>query len=159
MPLALIGGVVAIAVGRRAVSGRVGREKPLRLQREPGVMGGRRPVIQLPPAAAPHHADAHRLLVLHRDLDHGAEVVVVLAADADVAGVDAVLGEGAGALGIFLQQQMSVVMEIADDGDADTLFVELLGNGRDGGRGLLVVDRDSNQLGACAGQGCDLLDS
>ena len=73
---------------------------------------------------APVHADAHRLLVLDGDFDHGAEVVVVLAADADVAGIDAVLGERAGALGILLQQQMAVVVEVADDGDADAEFVE-----------------------------------
>ncbi len=37
-------------------------------------------------------ADADGLLVLDGDLDHGAEVVVVFAADGAVAGVDAVLG-------------------------------------------------------------------
>ena len=53
---------------------------------------------------APVHADAHRLLILDGDFDHGAEVVVVLAADADVAGIDAVLGQRARALGILLEQ-------------------------------------------------------
>ena len=107
---------------------------------------------------APVHADANRLLILDRDFDHGAEVGVVLAADADVAGIDAVLGQGAGALGIFLEQLMSVVMEVADDGDADALFVELLDDGRDRGGGFFVVDRDPNQFGAGAGQRRDLLD-
>ena len=50
---------------------------------------------------APVDADADGLLVLDGDFDHGAEVVVVLAADGDVAGVDAVLGEGAGAVGVL----------------------------------------------------------
>ena len=70
---------------------------------------------------SPVHADAHRLLVLDRNLDHGAEIVVVLASDADVAGIDAVLGQRPGALGILLQQDVSVVVEVADDGDAHAL--------------------------------------
>src|SRR5882724_6558661 len=41
---------------------------------------------------APVHANAHWLLILDRDFDHGAKVVIVLAANADVAGIDAVLG-------------------------------------------------------------------
>ena len=53
---------------------------------------------------APVDADADRLLVLDGALDHGAEVVVVLAADGDVAGIDAVLGESARGGGIFLEQ-------------------------------------------------------
>ena len=49
---------------------------------------------------APVHADAHGLPVRHRDLDDGAEVLVV-PLPADVAGVDAVLGERAGAVGVL----------------------------------------------------------
>jgi hypothetical protein len=70
---------------------------------------------------SPIHADAHRLLILHRNFDHGAEVVVVLAANADVAGINAVFGQPFGALGIFDEQLMPVVMEVADDGDANAL--------------------------------------
>ena len=107
---------------------------------------------------APVHADAHRLLILDGDFDHGAEVVVVLAADADVAGIDAVLGERARALGILLQQQMAVVVEVADDRDADALLVEFVDDGRDGGGGFFVVDGDADQFGAGPGEGGDLLD-
>ena len=49
-------------------------------------------------------------------------------------------------------------MEIADDGNADALLVELLDNGRDCGSGLFVVHGYANQFRAGAGQGCDLLD-
>ena len=59
------------------------------------------------------------------DFDHGAEIVVVLAADADVAGIDAVFRQRAGALGILLEQNMAVVMEVADDGHAHAELVEL----------------------------------
>ena len=106
---------------------------------------------------APVHADANRLLILDGNFNHGAEIGIVFAADAHVAGIDAVLREGAGALGIFLQQLMSVVMEITDDGDVDALLVELLDDGRDRGCGLFVIDRDSNQFRARARQRRDLL--
>jgi hypothetical protein len=74
---------------------------------------------------APVHADAHRLAVLDGHFDHGAEIVVVLLADVDVAGIDAVLGQRARALGILLQQDVAVVMEVADDGHAHAELVEV----------------------------------
>ena len=73
---------------------------------------------------APVDADADGLLILDGALDHGAEVVVVLAADGGVAGVDAVLGESARGGGIFLEQEVAVVVEVADDGDAEAALVE-----------------------------------
>ena len=48
--------------------------------------------------AAPVDADAHRPVVAAGDLDHGGELAVALLAAPDVAGVDAVLGQGLGAL-------------------------------------------------------------
>ena len=64
---------------------------------------------------APVDADAHRLAVRDRHLDHAAEVVVVLRAGADVAGVDAVLVQRPRALGVLGQQQVAVVVEVAHD--------------------------------------------
>ena len=90
-------------------------------------------VSSAPIERAPVDADAHRAIVLDGGFDHGAEIVVVLLADVDVAGIDAVLGEGAGAVGILLQQEVAVVVEVADDGDADAEFVERVddfGHGR-----------------------------
>ena len=107
---------------------------------------------------SPVHADADRLLVLDCNFDHGAEIVVVLAADPDVAGIDAVLGQGPGAFGKLLEQKVSVVMEVADDGDANALSIELLDDGRDRSRGFFVVDRDPHQLRAGLGQRGNLLD-
>ncbi len=46
----------------------------------------------------PVHADPYRLLVFYRALDHGAEVVIVLAANRDIPWIDAVLGQRARAL-------------------------------------------------------------
>ena len=61
--------------------------------------------------------------MLHCNLDHGAEVVVVLASDAGVAGIDAVLGQTFCAAGEFREQEVSVVMEVADDRDAQALLL------------------------------------
>ena len=66
---------------------------------------------------APVDADPHRLVVRERDLDDRAEVFVGALA-ADVAGVDPVLGQGPGAVGIAGEQQVAVVVEVADDRDA-----------------------------------------
>ncbi len=81
---------------------------------------------------APVDADADGLLILDGALDHGAEVVVVFAADGDVAGIDAVLGERLGAGGILLQELVAVVVEVADDGDVDAALRQAFDDVRDG---------------------------
>ena len=94
---------------------------------------------QRPIERTPVDADAHRAIVLDGHFDHGAEVVVVLLADVDVAGIDAVLGEGPRAVGILLEQDVAVVMEVADDGHADAEFIERLhdlGHSLGGGFGV-----------------------
>ena len=96
---------------------------------------------------APVHADAHRLAVFDGGFDHGAEIVVVLFADVDVAGIDAVFGQRARACGILLQQQMAVVVEVADDGHAHAELVQRIDDLRDGrGRGsVFTVTRTSSE--------------
>lgn len=96
--------------------------------------------------------------MLDGDLDHGAEVVVVLAADGAVAGVDTVLGEGFGAVGIFGEEEVAVVVEVADDGGVPALFGKAFDDVGDGFGGIVVVDGDADHLGAGAGEGGDLLD-
>jgi hypothetical protein len=91
--------------------------------------------------------------MLDGDFDHGAEVVVVLAADGDVAGIDAVLGERLGAGGILGSSLVAVVVEVADDGRVDAALGRpstMCGNG---GGGVVVVDRDADELGAGAREG------
>ena len=107
---------------------------------------------------SPVDADANRLLVFDRAFHHDLEVVVILLADGGVAGIDTVLGQRPGRRGILLQQQVPVVMKVADDGDADTALVEALDDVGHSGRGFLIVDRDANNLGAGQGQGFYLLD-
>src|SRR6185295_15100835 len=60
-------------------------------------------------------ADPHRLAVVDGDLADRRELLVAAAAGADVAGIDAVLVEGAGAVRILRQQQVAVVVEVADE--------------------------------------------
>jgi len=62
---------------------------------------------------------------------------------ADVAGIDPVLGERTGAVGMLGEQQMAVVMEVADHGDID------VGDDRRYGAGRLIgVHRHTHQLAA-----------
>ena len=54
---------------------------------------------------------------------------------------------------------MTVVMEVADDGNAYALLRELIDDRSDGCGGLFVIDGDTNQFGARACQRRNLLDS
>ena len=95
---------------------------------------------QLLVEASPVDPDADRFAVRQCDVDDGAEVLVA-PLGSDVAGIDAVLGEGRRALGILGEQQMAVVVEVPDDGHVD------LGHDcRDRGRRRVVVDGDPHQL-------------
>jgi hypothetical protein len=49
-----------------------------------------------------------------------------MALAADVAGIDPVLGQRPGALGVPGQEQVAVVVEITDEGNGDALAVQLL---------------------------------
>ncbi len=101
---------------------------------------------------SPVDADAHWFLILDGNFDHDAEVVVVLAAHAYVARVDAVLGQCARALRIFLQQQMAVVMKVADDGHVDPTALEQIHNLGDGFGGVIVVYGNADQFRSSARQ-------
>ena len=104
---------------------------------------------------APVHPDAHRLLVLDGDLDDGPEVVVAMPRS-DVPRIDAILREQGGGLRELLQQQVTVVMEIADDRHAHAQIGETLDDLGHGSCRLVVVDRDANDLRACPGECGDL---
>jgi len=97
-------------------------------------------------------------LIFDGDLDHGAEIGVVFAADADVAGIDSVFRERLGAGGIFFQEQVAVVVEVSDDGDVDVLIGQLFDDVRDGGGSVFVIDGDADEFGSGAGEGGDLAD-
>ena len=107
---------------------------------------------------APVDADADRFLVLDRALDHDLKVVVVFLADGGVAGIDAVLRQRTGRGGEFLEQEMAVVMEVADDGHVDAALFKPLDDVGNGGCGVFIVDRHTHDFRAGQGQGFDLLD-
>ena len=68
---------------------------------------------------APVGADAHRLAVLDRGLDDGAELAILFLLEADIAGIDAVLVERLGAGRMVGQELVADIVEVADDGHAD----------------------------------------
>ncbi len=104
---------------------------------------------------APVHADPHRLPVGQRHVDDRAEVLVRALA-ADVAGVDPILGEGAGAGGMTGEEEMAVIVEVADDRHRHAEPIESLRDVRHGRGGLVVVHRHPDQLAAGTSQRGDL---
>ena len=96
---------------------------------------------------APIGADAHRLVVLDRGLDDGAELPVLLFLETDVAGIDAILVERFGAGRVVGEELVADVMEVADDRHVDVHLQKLFLDVRHGGRGLVAVDSDADDLG------------
>jgi hypothetical protein len=88
--------------------------------------------------------------VLERALDHRGELIVALRAFADVSWIDAVLGEGAGAVAELLQQLVAVVMEVADERHAAAARIQPLADRRHLGGRLGRVHGDAHQLRARA---------
>ena len=105
---------------------------------------------------APVGADAHRLVVLDRGLDDGAELAVALLAEADVAGIDAVFVERLGAGRKFGEQLVADVVEVADDRGVDAHPQQPLLDVRHCCCGFVAIDGDAHDLGAGARQGGDL---
>ena len=97
---------------------------------------------------APVGADAHRLAVLERLLDDGAELAVLLLLEADIAGIDAVLVERLGAGRMVGEQLMADIMEIADDRRGDPHLEKPFLDVGDRRRRLVAVDGDAHDLGA-----------
>ena len=95
---------------------------------------------------APVHADANGFSLCDGDL-HDRAKVVVAAFGADIAGIDAVLGQCTRARRILCEQQMAVVVEVADHRDVD-----LGDDGGHGARGLVGIDRHAHELAAGAVQ-------
>ena len=97
-------------------------------------------------------ADAHRLAVVHGDFADRGELLVAPRSRAHVAGIDAVLVEGPRAIGIFGQQDVAVVVKIADDRRRASQIAQPRHNFRDRRRRFRHVHRDAHQLRAGVGQ-------
>ena len=102
--------------------------------------------------AAPVDADPHRLVVANGVFDHHGELRIALAALADVAGIDPVFGECAGAFRKFGQQLVAVEMKIANQRNGASLLVERGADRRHGGGSLRRVDGDAHDLRARLGE-------
>ena len=71
---------------------------------------------------APIGADAHRLAVLDRGLDDGAELAVLLLLEADIAGIDAIFVERFGAGRMIGQELVADIVKVADERHANAHF-------------------------------------
>ena len=97
-------------------------------------------------------ADAHRLAVVPCHLADGRELLITPASCADVAGIDAVLVERRGTGGVAGQQEVPVVVEVADERHrAAGVEHPLLDLGHRG-RGFGQVDGDPDHLGPGLGE-------
>ena len=124
----------------------------------PGRVLVHHPTQQFLVQAAPVDADAHRFVVAAGQFDDGGELIVAAGTAADVAGIDAQLGQRLGAFGIPAQQAMAVEVEIADQRHLDAAGGQTVADRRHRAGGILGVDGDPHQLGTGPGQGGDLLD-
>src|SRR5262249_46170210 len=77
---------------------------------------------------------------------------VTLGPEADVAWIDAVLGERLGAGGIFGEQRVAVVVEVADEGHHDAHLRQPIANVRYGLGPRGPIYRDANDLRSRAGE-------
>ncbi len=77
---------------------------------------------------------------------------VAALAGADVAGIDAVFVERFGAVGIFGEENVAVVMKVADDGDVAACGKQAFLDFGNGGCGFGDVDGPANDFGAGFGE-------
>ena len=93
----------------------------------------------------PVHTNAHRLSVIDCRL-HDCREVGVAMLRADVAGIDAILVEGRCALGVLGQQQMPIVVKVADERHVESTIIEPLPNFRHRFCRFVIVDGDADNL-------------
>ncbi len=93
-------------------------------------------------------ADAHGLVVVTRDFADGGELLVAALPGAHVAGIDAEFIERAGAVGIFGEQDVAVVMKITDERDVAAGIEEAFFDFGDGGRGFGDIYGDADEFRA-----------
>ncbi len=105
---------------------------------------------------APVDADPDGLRIFDRHLDDGTELPVALLAEPDIARIDAVLVERLGAGRMVGEELVADIVEVADERDLDPHLGEPVADVRDGGRRLVAVDGDADQLRAGAGERGDL---
>ena len=108
--------------------------------------------------APPIDADANRLVVAQRLLDHHRELRVALAALSDVAGIDSIFGERLRAIGMIGEQLVAIEVKIADQRNGAIRAIERCANRRNRCGGLRCIDGDANELRAGLGERAHLRD-
>ena len=106
----------------------------------------------------PVDADPDRLVVADRHLDDCPELPVLLFLEADIARIDAVFRQRLGAGRMVGEQLVADIVEVADQRHVDAEPVQPLANAGHGGRALVAVDGDADDLRAGLGQRGDLRD-
>ena len=97
-------------------------------------------------------ADTHGLAVIDGHLADGGELFIAATAGADVAGIDAVLVERRGAVRVAREQEVAVVVEVADERCGAAGVEHPLLDLGDGGSRFRQVDRDAHEFGPGLGQ-------
>ncbi len=106
----------------------------------------------------PVGADPDALAVLRCEFDDGTELPVLLLAEADVAGIDAVFVQRLGAGGVIGQKLVADVVEVADERHIDAAQHQPVADVGDGGSRLVAIHGDAHDLGAGAPEGRHLAD-
>ncbi len=94
------------------------------------------------------HADANRFVVIDGHLADGAELLVTPPTRPDVARIDAVLVQRRRAVSVFRQQNMTVVMEVANERYRAPSVDQSALNGRYRGGCLRQIHRHAQHLGS-----------
>ncbi len=84
--------------------------------------------------------------------DHFRKLRIAFAALADVAGIDAVFGQRAGALRVVAEQLVAVEMKIADQRHRTVVAIERFTDVGHSGSGFRVIHGNAHQFGAGTGQ-------
>jgi hypothetical protein len=105
----------------------------------------------------PIRADPHGLVMLDRQLNDLAELLVLFFLEADIAGIDAIFRQGFRAGRMIGQQFMADIMKIADKRRKNTHVVELFADLRHGGGSLVAIDGDPHHFRTRLRQSGDLL--
>ena len=99
---------------------------------------------------APVDADAYRLVVSHRGLDHRRKIAVLLGEEADIARIDPVFGKRLGTSGIVFEKQMPIIVKVNDDRRFDTHLNKPVADQRNHCRRFRTIDRDPHEFGTGA---------
>ena len=80
--------------------------------------------------ATPVHPNAHRFVIFYCYLNHTGKLLIPFFTLTDIAGVDAVLGQGPGTFGVVIEQLVAIEMEITNQGHETVMTIKIGANFR-----------------------------